>query len=100
MTSITVTINSQSTYREVDFIDFILRISRINLESIEVSEKLTPALAGLEFLPTSQMNRGIGILKRFLQTVYLPVELCFSFNLEFMLQRSRSSKKLSDFQSE
>lgn len=84
----------------MDFIDFILRISRVNLESVEVNEKLTPTSAGLGFLPRSQMNRGIGILKRFLQTVYLPVKLFFSFNSDFILQRSRSSKKLSGFQSE
>lgn len=100
LTSIIVTINSQSTWREVDFTDFILGISSINLKSIEVNEKLTPASAGPGFLPRSQMNRGIGILKGFLQTVYLPVKLCFSFNSDFILQRSRSSKKLSGFQSE
>jgi len=84
----------------VDYIDFILRVSRINLEFVEVNEKLTPTSAGRGFLPRSQMSRGIGILKRFLQTVYLPVKLCFLFNAEFILQTSRSSKKLSGFQSE
>lgn len=58
LTSITVTMNSQSTYREVDFRDFILRVSWINLESIEVNEKLKPTSAGLEFLPGSQINRN------------------------------------------
>lgn len=51
LTSITVTINSQSTKREVVFVDFILRISRINLESTEVNEKLSPTSAEIGFLP-------------------------------------------------
>lgn len=82
------------------FRDFILRVSSINLESIAVNEELALTSAGLGFLPRSQMNRGIGILKRFLQTVSLPVKLFFPFNSGFILQRSRSSKKLSGFQSE
>jgi len=84
----------------VDFRDFILRASWINLESIEVNEKLKPTSAGLGFLPGSRVNRGIGILKRFLKTVYLRVKLCFPFNSDFILQRYRSSEKLSGFQSE
>lgn len=77
LTSIMATINSQNTQREVDFIVFILKLSSINLESVEVNEKLTPASAGLGFLPRSQVNRGLGVLKRLLQTVYLPLKLLF-----------------------
>lgn len=55
----------------MDFIDFILRLSSKNPESVEVNEKLRPTSAGVGFLPRSQVNRGFGVLKRLLQAVYL-----------------------------
>lgn len=61
----------------MDFIDFVLRLSSINLESVEVNEKLIPVSPGVEFLSRSQVNRGFGVLKTLLQIVYLPLKLLF-----------------------